>query len=199
VIFTPVGLDGAYLIDLERFEDERGFFARTYCESDFRQHGLDVHLVQWSISYSRTRGTIRGLHWQTEPHTETKLVRCIRGAIFDVLVDIRRQSPSRDEWVGIELDDRTRRSLLIPPGFAHGFQTLTDDAEVLYGITPKHVPEAGRGIRWDDPAIAIEWPEVAARVVSEKDRSWPDWSTTSSEKRASPGSRGLNQVYACAR
>lgn len=175
MILTPAALDGAFLVDIEPHGDERGFFARTYCESELRTAGIDLHLVQWSISYNASRGTMRGLHWQADPYGETKLVRCVRGAIFDVIVDIRPQSPTRGRWLGVELDDGSRRSLLVPTGFAHGFQTLTDDAEVLYGISPEYVPGAGRGLRWDDPALEIEWPDVPVRVVSDRDRSWPDW------------------------
>ena len=173
MIFTEARLPGAYLVGLEQIEDERGFFARTAAEDEFARIGVDGRFVQWSISYNRLAGTLRGMHWQVEPHGETKLVRCVHGAIYDVIVDIRRESSGFGSWLGVDLDAKSRRALLIPPGFAHGFQTRTDDAEVLYGITPAYVAEAARGFRWDDPAVGVEWPAAEHRVISERDRALP--------------------------
>jgi dTDP-4-dehydrorhamnose 3,5-epimerase len=163
--FEETALAGAWLVDLEPHEDERGFFARTWCADELAARGLKATIAQWSISFSAARGTLRGMHWQEPPHAETKVVRCVRGAVYDVIVD---------RWLAIELDDVNRRSLYIPEGFAHGFQTLSDGAEVLYGISERHAPESARGFRWDDPAVGIDWPPAEERVISARDLSWPD-------------------------
>jgi dTDP-4-dehydrorhamnose 3,5-epimerase len=173
--FVPVGLDDAYVIELEPFEDERGSFARIWCRDELADHGLTAELAQCSISRNARAGTLRGLHFQRAPHEEAKLVRCTRGSIFDVIVDLRAGSPTRSRWFGLELEAERGNALYVPEGFAHGFQTLVDDAEVLYMISHPYVPEASAGVRWDDPAFAIDWPEAAARTLSERDRSWPDF------------------------
>jgi dTDP-4-dehydrorhamnose 3,5-epimerase len=174
VRFEETALAGAWLVDLELHEDERGFFARTWCPDELAAHGLEATIAQWSISFNALRGTLRGMHWQEAPHAETKLVRCVRGAIYDVAVDLRPESRTYRRWLGVELDEANRRSLYVPEGFAHGFQTLSDGAEVLYGISERHVPESARGFRWDDPAVGIDWPRAEERVISERDLSWPD-------------------------
>lgn len=171
--FTPLGLDGAYLVQLERHEDERGFFARAWCRDEFGDHGLVSDLAQCSISRNSAAGTLRGLHFQAAPHEEAKLVRCTAGAIFDVIVDLRADSPTNAAWFGVELNADEGDALYVPKGFAHGFQTLVDNAEVLYLISDPYVPEAAAGVRWDDPAFGIEWP-LPIRTMSERDRSWPD-------------------------
>ncbi len=172
--FTPLRLGGAYQIDPVRHEDERGYFVRTWCKREFGDVIGDIEFVQTSQSYNRVAGTLRGLHFQENPFGETKLVRCIRGSIFDVIVDIRPKSPSFGQWLGIELSAENGRALLIPEGFAHGFQTLRDDTEVAYHISTYHRPEAARGIRWNDKAIGVVWP-LPVTVISSRDRSWPDF------------------------
>jgi dTDP-4-dehydrorhamnose 3,5-epimerase len=172
--FVPTKLDGAYLLELERHEDERGFFARTWCRDELSAHGLNGDLAQCSISGNALAGTLRGLHFQTPPHEEVKLVRCTRGAIFDVIVDLRPGSESRGDWLGVELDAERGTALYIPKGFAHGFQTLVDDSEVFYMISDPYVPEASAGVRWDDPTFGIEWP-LPVRTLSDRDRSWLDY------------------------
>jgi dTDP-4-dehydrorhamnose 3,5-epimerase len=173
--FIELDLKGAYLIEPDRLEDERGFFARTWCRREFEACGLTSRLVQCNISFNRRRGTLRGMHYQAEPHSETKLVRCTRGAIYDVIIDLRPSSPTFKRWVSAELTADNRRMLYIPEGFAHGLQTLVDDTEVLYQMSEFYVPEAARGVRWDDPAFDIRWPPVEERVMSEKDRTYPDF------------------------
>ena len=172
MIFTESPLPGAYLVDLAPIADERGFFARAFCAEEFAAQGLGIELCQCSVSYNTRKGTLRGLHYQRAPHEEHKLVRCTAGAIFDVIVDIRPHSAHYRRWFGTELTAQNRRSLFIPPGFAHGFVSLTDDAEVYYMISAAHVPQAGRGFRWNDPAFAIEWP-MAPTMISPRDAAYP--------------------------
>lgn len=165
-------LKGAWLLDLERHEDERGFFARTFCRDEFEAHGLDPRVSQCSLSYNRAKGTLRGMHWQAEPAGESKLVRVVHGAIHDVIVDCRPGSPTFGRHAAIELSAENRRSLYVPPLFAHGFQTLADDTEILYQMSSEFAPEHARGFRHDDPAVAIEWP-LPVSVISDKDRRLP--------------------------
>jgi dTDP-4-dehydrorhamnose 3,5-epimerase len=172
MIFTQSPLSGAYVVDMQPHPDERGFFARSYCADEFAAHGLGPELRQCSVSYNARKGTLRGMHYQSAPHEEHKLVRCTAGAIFDVIVDIRPASPTYRRWFGAELTAANRRSLFIPPGFAHGFMSLTDDAEVYYMISVAHAPKFSRGLRWNDPAFAIEWPFPPA-VISERDAGYP--------------------------
>jgi dTDP-4-dehydrorhamnose 3,5-epimerase len=167
VIFTETELSGAYAIDLSPIEDERGFFARSFCAQEFVAHGLSGRMPESSVSYNRRRGTLRGLHFQAAPHAEEKLVRCTAGAIFDVVVDLRENSPTRHRWVGFELSAENRRALFVPKDFAHGFLTLADHSEVLYMISVPYAPGFERGVRWNDPAFGIDWPlepvHIAAR------------------------------------
>jgi len=167
LVATP--LTGAWVVELERLEDERGHFARTFDATLFAAHGIDGRVAQSSTSFNRRAGTLRGMHFQAEPHGEAKLVRVTRGAVFDAIVDL-----STREWFGIELTADNDCSLFVPIGFAHGFQTLTDDTEVLYIMSTPYVAEAARGVRWDDPAFAIDWPDAPAggRVVSERDATY---------------------------
>ena len=174
MIFRPTELAGAYVIDPERLEDARGFFARTWCQREFREHGLNAALVQCSVSFNRVKGTWRGMHYQQAPHEEAKLVRCTRGAICDVIVDLRRDSATFGRHVMVELSAESRRMLYIPERFAHGFQTLEDDTEVLYQMSQFYEPESARGFRWNDPAFAIALP-LPVSVVSERDRAYPDF------------------------
>jgi dTDP-4-dehydrorhamnose 3,5-epimerase len=175
MIFTETKLCGVYLLDPRRFEDERGFFAPAFSAREFAARGMAGHFVESNISYSRLRGTLRGMHYQAAPHGQAKLVRCTRGAVYDVVIDIRPDSPSYGGWVGFELTEENRRMVYLPGDCAHGFQTLVDDAEVFYMVSSPYVPDSGRGVRWDDPAFRIEWPEVGERVLIERDRSYPDF------------------------
>ena len=172
MIFAATLLEDAWLIDIERREDERGFFARTWCRQELAGRGLDTEIAQESLSFNRHRGTVRGLHFQRPPHVETKIVRCTRGAIFDVIVDLRPRSPSYLCWQGFELSAENRRAIYIPKDFAHGFQTLTDNAEITYQISAFYAPEAAGGHRYDDRAFAIAWP-LPVTVISERDLGWP--------------------------
>jgi dTDP-4-dehydrorhamnose 3,5-epimerase len=172
MIFTAAPLPGAYIVEIERLADERGFFARSYCAEEFAARGLGPELRQCSVSYNARKGTLRGMHYQDAPHEEHKLVRCTAGAVFDVIVDIRAASPTYRRWFAVELTFDNRRALFIPPGFAHGFVSLTDHTEVYYMISAAHAPEFSRGFRWNDPAFAIEWP-VPPAVMSARDAAYP--------------------------
>jgi dTDP-4-dehydrorhamnose 3,5-epimerase len=172
--FVPTPLEGAYLLELERHEDERGFFARTWAAEELAAHGLAANVVQCSVSRNTYAGTLRGMHFQEPPHWEVKLVRCTAGAVYDVIVDLREGSPTHAQWFGAELDAERGTALYIPKGFAHGFQTLVDGAEVLYMMADPYVPEAASGVRFDDPAFGIEWP-LPIRTMNDRDRSWPDY------------------------
>jgi dTDP-4-dehydrorhamnose 3,5-epimerase len=171
--FTELALKGTFLIELDRQEDGRGFFARTFCIEEFAARGLNPTIAQCSVSFNRRRGTLRGLHYQAPPHEEAKLVRCTAGAVFDVVVDLRPGSSTFKHWLGIELSAENHRMVYIPEGFAHGFQTLADDTEVFYQISTVYVAEAARGIRWDDPELGIRWPAAADRVISPRDLLLP--------------------------
>lgn len=175
MVFTETKLKGAFVVDLEPREDERGFFARTFCAREFEEHGLNPHLVQCSISFNKQRGTLRGMHWQEAPHGECKLIRVTRGAIYDVILDLRRGSATFKQWFAIELTAENRRQLYVPEGFAHGFQTLSDSTEVAYQMSEFFAPESSSGVRWNDPAFAIEWPTVARRIMNDRDASYPDF------------------------
>jgi dTDP-4-dehydrorhamnose 3,5-epimerase len=174
MIFHETELDGVVIVVLEPVSDERGTFARTFDASEWSERGLSPTVQQSSVSSNRARGTLRGLHFQEEPHAESKLVRCSRGAIYDVAVDLRRDSPTFCRWVGVELTEENGRMLHIAEGLAHGFLTLTDAADVVYQISNAYVSEAARGVRWDDPVFGIEWPSSPV-VISERDRTFPDF------------------------
>jgi dTDP-4-dehydrorhamnose 3,5-epimerase len=174
MIFREMPLKGAFVIEPEKFGDDRGFFARAWCKNEFEKHGLITRLVQCNISFNHKRGTVRGMHFQAAPNKETKLVRCTRGAIYDVIVDLRSGSATYLKWFGIELTADNYRMLYVPEDFAHGYKTLTDESEVFYQVSEVYSPECERGVRWDDPALGIDWPENDKLVISEKDRSWPD-------------------------
>ncbi len=176
MIFEETPLAGAYIVRVEKHEDARGFFARTWDGREFGAHGLADITVQMSISYSVARGTLRGMHWQAAPYGETKLVRCTRGALYDVIVDLRPDSPTRRNWFGIELTQENHTALYIPKDFAHGFITLADATEATYLMSVEYQPGYDRGARHDDPAFGIAWP-IAVRVISDKDRRWPDYPT----------------------
>jgi len=174
MIFRQTEIKGVWVVEPERFEDERGFFARTWDAAEFADRGLSDDLAQASISYNRHRGTLRGMHYQVSPHTEAKLVRCTAGAIFDVAVDLRPSSPTFRTWVAVELSVANRLALYVAESCAHGFLTLADDVEISYQISAPHVPDAARGVRFDDPAFGILWPEEIV-VINERDRSYPDF------------------------
>jgi dTDP-4-dehydrorhamnose 3,5-epimerase len=172
MIFTATQLDGAWLIDIEPREDERGFFARIWCRQELAAQGLDAELAQESVSFNRQRGTVRGLHFQRPPYPETKIVRCTGGAIFDVIVDLRPQSPSYLRWQGFELTAENRSALYVPKGFAHGFQTLANNAEIVYQISEFYAPTSAGGYRYDDVVFGIAWP-LPVTMISERDLNWP--------------------------
>jgi dTDP-4-dehydrorhamnose 3,5-epimerase len=174
VKFVPTGLAGAYVVEPERLEDERGYFARTFCRDEFITHGLNPNLVQCSVSFNLKKGTLRGMHYQGKPHEEAKLVRCTRGTIFDVIIDIRTGSPTFKKWLSVELSAINTRMLYIPEGFAHGFQTLEDGSEVFYQMSEKYFPESARGIRWNDPAVGVRWP-LPDPVISQRDAGLIDF------------------------
>jgi dTDP-4-dehydrorhamnose 3,5-epimerase len=174
VIFSSTRLTDAVIIDVERHGDERGYLARTFCEREFADHGLETRFVQASTIFSPARDTLRGLHFQRPPHGEVKLVRCTRGAARVTIVDLRSDSSSYRQWLGVELSPDNGRLLYVPIGFAQGYQTLVDDTEVAYQMSHEYVPEAATGVRWDDPAFGIEWPPARQRIISERDQAWPD-------------------------
>lgn len=173
MLFHPTGVAGAFLVEIERIVDERGFFARTWCQDEFRAHGLNSALAQCSISYNQSKGTLRGMHYQIAPHEEAKLVRCTTGAIYDVAVDLRRGSPTFGAHAAAVLSAANRSMLYVPEGCAHGFLTLEDATEVTYQMSVPFEPSAARGVRFDDPAFGIRWP-AEVRVINQRDRSYPD-------------------------
>jgi dTDP-4-dehydrorhamnose 3,5-epimerase len=175
VRITATAIEGARLVELEPIEDERGFFARSFCREEFAAQGLDPCVAQCNVSFNRRRGTLRGMHFQRPPHAEAKLVRCTRGAIYDVIVDLRKESSSFLKWIAVELTAENRRALYIPQGVAHGFQTLEESSEVLYQMSELYSPDAAAGVRWDDPAFGIDWP-IARPIVSARDGAYPDFS-----------------------
>lgn len=174
MIFTPTRLEGAYTIDLDKREDHRGFFARAWCAKEFEEYGLPPRMVQANLSYNKIKGTVRGMHYQLAPFGEAKVIRCTRGRLYDVIIDLRPGSPTYGEWFGVELSAETRTMLYVPERFAHGFQTLEDDTEALYLVSQFYTPGAERGIRYDDPAFRIAWP-MDVQAISDKDRGWPNF------------------------
>ena len=172
--FTETPLHGAYLVDIEPIADERGFFARTWCEREFRERGLNPNLKQASVSFNHKKGTLRGMHFQTNGHQESKLIRCVAGAVFDVIIDLRQSSPTFTRYFEVVLSLENRRMLYVPKGFAHGFQTLTDGAELFYQISQYYSPENAAGVRWNDPVFSVAWPEPP-RVISARDQSFPNF------------------------
>jgi dTDP-4-dehydrorhamnose 3,5-epimerase len=176
MLFTELALSGAFSISPQRHEDSRGWFARTFCRDEFSANGLASEFVQCSTSFNARRGTLRGMHFQRAPHEERKLVRCTRGAVFDVLLDLRPGSPTHGRWLSIELTDANGLAVYIPSGLAHGFQTLTDCSEIFYQIAQRHDPATAAGVRWDDPAFSIGWP-LTPPILSDKDAAYPDFSS----------------------
>ena len=176
MIFEPLALDGAYLIKPEINEDERGFFARSFCKEEFRAHGLVDEYVQCNISYNRKKGTLRGMHYQLPPHEETKLVRCTKGAMYDVIVDIRKDSPTREKWLGTEINEDNRHMIYIPEGFAHGFISLVNDTEVFYQMSTYYDADSVSGFCWNDPVVNIKWP-IENIIISKNDQTQPSLET----------------------
>lgn len=175
MLFEEVGVKGAFVITPERRADERGFFARMFCDKELAERGLAVHIRQINTGFSPRSGTLRGLHYQARPHAEIKIVRCVRGAVYDVVVDLRPDSPTFKQWFGVELTAENGCLLYAPEGTAHGYLTLANDTELIYLTSHAYAPQAAHGVRFDDPAFGIEWP-AEVRVVSQADRSWPDFS-----------------------
>jgi len=173
MIYVETPLRGAYVIEVEKHEDKRGFFARSWCVQEFSSKGLDTQLVQCNVSFNKRKGTLRGLHYQMPPHAETKVVRCTKGALYDVIVDLRADSPTFLKWFGVELTATNYRMLYIPKRFAHGFQTIEDDTEIFYQMSEFYAPQAARGIRWNDPRAGVVWPETD-RTISKKDQEYID-------------------------
>jgi dTDP-4-dehydrorhamnose 3,5-epimerase len=174
MIFTETKLQKAFILEIKKIEDERGFFGRSWCRNELEEHGLNSNIAQANTSFSFKKATLRGMHYQVHPNEETKLIRCVRGAIFDVIIDLRPDSPTFKKWIGVELTSDNYKMLYIPEGFAHGFVTLTDNVEVYYNVTAFYTPGAERGIRWNDPQFGIEWP-ITPAVITEKDQNHPDF------------------------
>ena len=173
--FRAQSVDGCYIVALEPFVDERGFFARAFSAEEFEEMGLEAAISQMNLSRSEQKATTRGIHWQAAPHSEAKLIRCVRGRVFDVCVDVRPGSPTFRSWVGVELTPENGLAMYVPPGCGHGHQTLEPGTEVLYSTSYPYTPEAERGARWDDPAFEIEWPLTDGLILSDKDASWPEF------------------------
>jgi dTDP-4-dehydrorhamnose 3,5-epimerase len=174
LIFTETKLKGAFILDVKRLEDERGFFGRSWCKKEMQEHGLNSNVVQANVSFNHKRGTLRGMHFQFSPYQETKLVRCTKGALYDVIIDLRKDSPTYKQWIGVELTEDNFRMLYVPEDFAHGFITLQDNTAITYQVTQFYTPGAEGGIRWNDPTVGIEWP-VPIEVISSKDSNHPDY------------------------
>ena len=171
MIFTETTLKNAYVIELEKREDHRGFFARTWDKKEFEEHNLNSNLVQCNVSFSKKCGTLRGMHYQKKPFEESKVIRCIKGKIFDVIIDLRVSSSTFKKWVGVELTEKNYKMLYVPEGFAHGFQTLEDNSEIIYQVSEFYTPNSELGIHWNDPAFNITWP-IEEKIITEKDNSW---------------------------
>ena len=174
MIFEKTNFEGVHIVKLQVIADERGFFARSWCKNEFSEHGLDTNCLQMNISFNKCKGTLRGMHYQVEPYGEVKIVRCTRGAIYDVIIDLRKESKTYLMWMSVELNDENREMIYIPKGFAHGFLTLQDDTEVCYQMSENYSPNAARGIRFDDPDFKIQWPSEI-KSISDKDSCWPDF------------------------
>lgn len=174
MIFIETKLKGAFIIEIEKLEDERGFFGRSWCKNEMKEHGINVNILQANISFNKWKGTLRGMHYQVAPHQEAKLVRCSRGNIYDVIIDLRKDSPTFKQWIGVELTQDNYKMLYVPEDFAHGFITLEDNCEISYLMSEFYVPGAGATIRWNDPLFQIEWPSEPV-VISEKDKNQPDF------------------------
>jgi len=177
MIFKETRLKGSYIIELEKIPDDRGFFARVWCQKEFQAHDLNQNIVQCNLSFNAAKGTLRGIHYQIAPHAEAKIIRCTRGKVYDVIVDLRQKSSTYLQWLSFELSSENRKMLYVPENFAHGYLTLADNTEVFYQVSQFYSPGSENGIRWDDPLINIKWPKIANLIISEKDEKWPDFKT----------------------
>lgn len=175
IIFKETNLNGAFVIEPERFEDHRGFFARSFSQKEFLEHRLRGQFVEAGISFNLKRHTVRGMHFQAPPHAQAKLVRCTRGAVYDVMIDLRPESSTYKQWFAQELTEQNRLMLYVPEGFAHGFQTLEDETEIFYQLSEGYAPASEGGVKWNDPAFAISWPETEGIIINERDRAFPDY------------------------
>jgi dTDP-4-dehydrorhamnose 3,5-epimerase len=175
IIFNETNVKGAFLIEPEKFEDHRGFFARSFSQTEFLEHGLRAQFVEAGISFNLRAATVRGMHYQAAPHAQAKLVRCTQGAIYDALIDLRPDSPTYKQWFAHELSAQNRLMLYIPEGCAHGFQTLVDEAEVFYQLSAGYAPASERGVRWNDPVFGITWPVTDGVILNDRDRNYPDF------------------------
>lgn len=173
--FQKTLLEGAFLVKVKRLEDERGYFGRVFCEDEFRYHGLEAEIVQANMSTNKLKGTLRGMHYQNEPYQETKFIRCVRGSLFDIIIDLRKNSSTYMQSFGVELSEDNAKALYVPKGFAHGFITLEDNTTALYMVSQRYHPDAESGIRWDDPLFKLDWP-IEPICVSSKDQGWPNFS-----------------------
>jgi len=173
--FRETEVRGAFIMELEKFEDDRGFFAHGWSPKELAEHGLEAPLVESAISFNEKKGTLRGMHYQTSPHSQAKIVRCTMGSMYDVILDLRTGSPTFKQWVGLELSGSNRLMLYIPKGFAHGFQTLEDKTEVFYNMSDIYAPDSSRGVRWNDPAFGVLWPLPRNVIMNERDRSYADF------------------------
>lgn len=174
MIFHETALKGAFVLEIEKLEDSRGFFSRAFCQKEFEKHGLNPGVVQTNVSYNRKKGTLRGMHYQASPYGEAKLVRCTKGLIYDVVIDLRADSVTYRQWIGVELSGDNHRILYVPENFAHGFQTLADETEVTYQVSQFYTPGYERGVRYDDPVFGINWP-LTVSIISEKDKNWQNF------------------------
>ena len=174
LIFTETKLQGAFIVQPEKLVDNRGFFGRVWCREEFASHGLNASLIQCNISFNATIGTLRGMHYQVSPHEEAKLVRCTKGAIVDVIIDLRPESPTFKQWLAEKLTSDNHKMMYVPEGFAHGYQTLEDNTELFYQMSERYVGDCVRGVRWNDPVFGIEWPEINSRIMSSRDKEFKD-------------------------
>lgn len=181
MIFKETKLAGAFILELEKFEDDRGFFAHSWSPRELAQHGLEAPVAESAISFNRKKGTLRGMHYQASPHSQDKIVRCTMGSMYDVIIDLRLSSPTFKQWMATELTAGNRLMLYVPKGLAHGFLTLEDDTEVFYQMSDLYNPESVRGVRWNDPAFDMTWPESAQIIINERDRSYPDFGLEGNE------------------
>jgi dTDP-4-dehydrorhamnose 3,5-epimerase len=177
MFFSEIKLKGAYVIDIDKHVDQRGFFARTWCMNEFAEHNLNTTVVQTNIGFSPLKGTLRGLHYQKAPYEEAKLVRCTSGSLYDVILDLRKDSPTFGQWFGLELSSKNHKMLYVPEGFAHGYLTLEEDTELFYQTSQFYDRDSARGVRYNDPAFHIKWP-ISIQLISENDLNWPDYSTS---------------------
>jgi dTDP-4-dehydrorhamnose 3,5-epimerase len=175
MVFKETRLKGAFIIELEKIADSRGFFSRAWCQKEFEANGLNPNVVQCNLSFNTSKGTLRGMHYQIPPHEEAKIVRCIRGKVYDVIIDLRPKSPTYLQWIGVELSSENRKMLYVPENFAHGYLTLADNTELFYQVSHFYFPESESGIRWNDPTVSIKWPQTNGLIITDKDKNWPDF------------------------